>query len=125
MPGEPDMLAGMKHSEIRRIVDYITTMLMVVISCVSGRGVEASAERSGETARITTDNLLHHIQVLSSDEFEGRAPGTRSETLTVDYITRQFREMGLKPGNPDGSFVQKVPLVGFRAQPSVRFTASN
>ncbi len=82
------------------------------------------AARALETS-ITTNNLLRHIQVLSSDEFEGRAPGTRGETLTVDYITRQFREIGLKPGNPDGTFVQKVPLVGFRAEPSVRFVASD
>ena len=35
-----------------------------------------------------------------------------SEELTVAYITEQFRKLGLKPGNTDGTFVQKVPLVG-------------
>src|SRR5207248_3648218 len=49
---------------------------------------------------------------LSSDEFEGRAPGTRGEELTVRYLVDQFKKIGLKPGNTDGTYIQKVPLVG-------------
>jgi len=55
---------------------------------------------------------LVHIKTLSADSFEGRAPGTAGEKLTVDYLTAQFKAAGLEPGNPDGTFVQKVPLVG-------------
>jgi Zn-dependent M28 family amino/carboxypeptidase len=90
--------------------------LFAVVLQSTARGAESS---------ITSSNLLRHIQVLSSDKFEGRAPGTRGETLTVEYITQQFREMRLGAGNPDGTFVQKVPLVGFRAEPNVRFTGSD
>jgi hypothetical protein len=32
---------------------------------------------------ITPDSLLAHIKVLASDEFEGRAPGTKSEELVT------------------------------------------
>jgi Zn-dependent M28 family amino/carboxypeptidase len=70
---------------------------------------------------FTSGALLEHIRVLASDEFEGRAPGSRGEELTVNYLTDQFRKIGLKPGNPDGTYVQKVPLVGFTGQPSARF----
>lgn len=59
--------------------------------------------------------LLAHIKVLASDAFEGRAPGTPGEAKTVEYLTGRFRAFGLKPGNPDGSYVQEVPLVGFQA----------
>jgi Zn-dependent M28 family amino/carboxypeptidase len=59
--------------------------------------------------------LLDHIKALSSDVFEGRAPGSAGEERTVAYLTGQFRSLGLKPGNPDGSYVQEVPLVGFKA----------
>jgi Zn-dependent M28 family amino/carboxypeptidase len=65
---------------------------------------------------ITADDILKHIKVLSSDEFEGRGPGTNGETLSVNYITDQFKSFGLKPGNPDGTYVQKVPLMGFQAE---------
>ena len=46
---------------------------------------------------ITPDGLLAHIKVLASDEFEGRAPGTKGEELSVNYITNQFKQIGLKP----------------------------
>ena len=65
---------------------------------------------------IKPGQILDHIKVLSSDDFEGRSPGTPGEDKTVAYLTGQFQKMGLKPGNPDGTFVQNVPLVGFQAK---------
>lgn len=74
-------------------------------------------------ASFRADNLRNHIQVLASDAYEGRSPGTRGEDSTVAYLTRQFTQMGLKPGNPDGTYIQQVPLVGFTAEPTASFTA--
>jgi Zn-dependent M28 family amino/carboxypeptidase len=51
-----------------------------------------------------------HIEVLSSDAFEGRAPGTEGEKKTLAYIEQQFRAAGLQPGIGD-SFLQPVPVV--------------
>ena len=51
-----------------------------------------------------------HIEVLSSDAFEGRAPGTEGEKKTLAYIEQQFRAAGLKPGIGN-SFLQPVPVV--------------
>jgi Zn-dependent M28 family amino/carboxypeptidase len=70
---------------------------------------------------ITPDGLLAHIKVLASDEFEGRAPGTKGEELSVKYITDQFKKIGLKPGNPDGSYTQEVPLAGIKGEPKMSF----
>jgi Zn-dependent M28 family amino/carboxypeptidase len=70
---------------------------------------------------ITPDGLLAHIKVLSSDEFEGRAPGTKGEELSANYITDQFKKIGLKPGNPDGSYTQEVPLAGIKSEPRMSF----
>jgi Zn-dependent M28 family amino/carboxypeptidase len=64
---------------------------------------------------ITPEAILNHIKVLASDEYEGRGPGTTGEEKAVAYISDQFRRLGLKPGNPDGTFTQTVPLVGFQA----------
>ena len=71
---------------------------------------------------ITPDGLLAHIKVLASDEFEGRAPGTKGEELSIKYISDQFRSIGLKPGNPDGSYTQEVPLAGIKSDPKMSFT---
>jgi Zn-dependent M28 family amino/carboxypeptidase len=70
---------------------------------------------------ITPDGLLAHIKVLASDEFEGRAPGTKGEELSVKYITDQFKQIGLKPGNPDGAYTQEVPLAGIKSEPRMSF----
>jgi Zn-dependent M28 family amino/carboxypeptidase len=51
-----------------------------------------------------------HIEVLSSDAFEGRATGTEGEKKTLAYIEQQFRAAGLEPGIGD-SYLQPVPLV--------------
>jgi Zn-dependent M28 family amino/carboxypeptidase len=67
---------------------------------------------------IDANAVLAHIKVLSSDEFEGRAPGSKGEELTVAYLIDQFKKIGLKPGNTDGTYVQKVPLVGITPAPA-------
>ena len=71
---------------------------------------------------ITPDSLLAHIKVLASDEFEGRAPGAKGEELSVKYISEQFARIGLKPGNPDGTYIQEVPLAGITSEPVMSFT---
>ena len=65
-----------------------------------------------EMPKVQAAPLLDHIRQLSSDEFEGRAPGSPGEERTVQYLTAEFQKLGLKPGNTDGTYVQKVPLVG-------------
>jgi Zn-dependent M28 family amino/carboxypeptidase len=66
--------------------------------------------------------ILQHIKVLASDEFEGRAPGTKGEELTVKYLVDQFTRLGLKPGSTDGTYIQKVPLVGITPDPKTSLT---
>ena len=62
--------------------------------------------------KIDPAAILQHIKVLSSDKLQGRAPGGIGEDLAVGYLQTQFKDLGLTPGNPDGTYVQKVPLVG-------------
>ncbi|WP_144208950.1 M28 family metallopeptidase [Shewanella donghaensis] len=54
------------------------------------------------------------IKTLSSDKFEGRAPTTHGEKLTLDYLTSAFEKMGLQ-GAYKGSFLQPVPMVSYIA----------
>ena len=70
---------------------------------------------------ITPEGMLAHIKTLSSDEFEGRAPGSKGEELSIKYIEEQFKKIGLKPGNPDGSYFQEVPLAGIKSDPHMTF----
>jgi Zn-dependent M28 family amino/carboxypeptidase len=61
---------------------------------------------------ITPEGILKHIRVLSSDEFEGRAPATPGEKKTTDYIIEQCKDLKLTPGTPDGEWLQPVALWG-------------
>src|SRR2546423_11973971 len=70
---------------------------------------------------ITPDGLLAHIKTLASDEFEGRAPGSKGEKLSIKYISDQFKQIGLSPGNPDGTYFQEVPLAGIKSAPIASF----
>ncbi|MEG3760068.1 M28 family metallopeptidase [Pseudoalteromonas carrageenovora] len=63
---------------------------------------------------IKADELAKHVKVLASDEFGGRAPSSPGEKLTLDYLTSQFKALGLEPGNGD-SYLQEVPLVSLEA----------
>jgi len=74
-------------------------------------------------AAMDTGTIMQHIRVLAHDSLMGRQPGTAGEDKSVAYIEGQFKAIGLKPGNTDGSYIQKVPLVGItvKGTPSMTF----
>jgi Zn-dependent M28 family amino/carboxypeptidase len=82
-------------------------------------GSEAGSKKSGWD-QMNKDRLLENIKVLASDEYEGRAPASRGEELTTAFLETQFKKLGLKPGNPDGNYFQKVPMVGITADPEAQ-----
>jgi Zn-dependent M28 family amino/carboxypeptidase len=67
-------------------------------------------EKHDFTPEITAGDFAAHLRVISSDEYDGRKPGTLGERLTTNYIIEQFKRMGLAPGNK-GEWVQTVPAV--------------
>ena len=40
---------------------------------------------------LNAEDLMQHVQVLASDEYEGRMPGTEGGRKTVAYLTEQFK----------------------------------
>ena len=75
-----------------------------------------AAQNAAPTAAsaISPERLRADVKTLSSDAFEGRAPGTPGEKKTIDWLIAQFKAMGLKPGARNGSWTQPVPLVHTR-----------
>jgi Zn-dependent M28 family amino/carboxypeptidase len=102
----------------RSVVSILFVVVIVTCSIVAtgqrkkSRSSMAAGPPRAASAVITTDDLMEHIKVLASDAFEGRGPGTKGEELSIEYIADQFKKLGLTPGNPDGTYLQKVPLVG-------------
>ena len=70
---------------------------------------------------ITAERLRQHISTLASDKFEGRFPGTMGEELTVEYLSETYEKLGLKPGNPDGTWIQKVTMTGVISEYKAQF----
>ena len=83
----------------------------------SGGGAETGVRPPGVAPGISADTLLAATATLASDEYEGRAPGSVGEEKTVAFLTERFSALGLTPGNPDGTWVQDVPLVGITPLP--------
>ncbi|HEY0114892.1 MAG TPA: M28 family peptidase [Allosphingosinicella sp.] len=62
-------------------------------------------------APISEAELRRHVEVLASDRFEGRKPGTAGERLTTDYIIRELASRGVEPAAAGGGWLQPVALV--------------
>ncbi|MEG3149946.1 M20/M25/M40 family metallo-hydrolase [Sphingomonas sp. ZT3P38] len=83
--------------------------LALTAALLAGVAQPASAKMEVDPAR-----LAETVKTLASDPFEGRAPGTAGEERTVNYLIERFQALGLEPAGPDGSWVQKVPLLHTR-----------
>ena len=90
-------------------IDYCLFLLLVV-ALAACSAPKAPATATVSFPSIDGNAVLQHVKVLSSDEYQGRAPGTKGEDLSIAYIEDQFKKTGLKPGNTDGTYIQKVPL---------------
>jgi Zn-dependent M28 family amino/carboxypeptidase len=103
----------------RAYARVFVTLFVAASACQSNPGaVPAEA-----VAAIDTATLMQHIRVLANDSLMGRQPGSAGEDKTVAYIESQFKAIGLKPGNTDGTYIQKVPFVGItvKGTPALAF----
>jgi Zn-dependent M28 family amino/carboxypeptidase len=101
----------------------LTSGVLVLALAFAGCGKEEPKPAAGTAApaaqiplaqlpNVEAAKILDHIKVLSADDMAGRSPGTAGEEKAVAYLESQFKAIGLQPGNPDGTYIQKVPLVG-------------
>ncbi len=110
---------------MRRILVAVATVCVAFGWTACSKPVEQPAAPPAVSfPQIDANTVLQHTKVLASDEYEGRAPGTKGEDLTVAYIEEQFKQAGVKPGNTDGTYIQKVPLVGITPEGSPTLTFS-
>ncbi|MCU1231018.1 MAG: peptidase [Acidobacteria bacterium] len=85
--------------------------------------VPAPVKRSLDT--FDAKAIAAHDKFLSSDLLEGRGPGTRGDELAMQYLAAQFEAAGLQPAGDNGTYFQKVPLLGISmdaAKSSISFT---
>jgi Zn-dependent M28 family amino/carboxypeptidase len=106
-----------------------TKLALLVTAAIAVFATATTAATAAAPIRIEASHLSHDVKVLSSDEFEGRAPNSAGETKTVAYLTEQFIQAGLQPGGDikDGKrgWTQDVPLGRFEIKGPVTLSFSD
>jgi hypothetical protein len=85
----------------------------VLALCISSAA--GARERSG---RALEKRLRAHIEILASDEFAGREPGTEGEARTLRYLARQWFDIGLVSGTNDPGHEWFMPVTLVARQPT-------
>lgn len=85
-------------------------MRIIFISVLCVLSTAVFAQTNDGMGAFSASELRHDIAVLSSDSFQGRMPFTKGEKLTISYLQKRFKEVGLEPGNGK-SYLQEVPMV--------------
>src|SRR5437868_8725493 len=76
-------------------------------------------------ADIAGYRVRQHVKFLASDLLEGRGVAVRGGELATEYIATQFALAGAKPAGDDGTYFQKVPLVGVQTAPDAMLSAAS
>jgi Zn-dependent M28 family amino/carboxypeptidase len=107
---------------LRSAAGAAAVISLALLGIASGRPAHGQNGNDFTLAHFSGDRMLADIRTLSSDQYGGRGPGTEGEQLTIAYVEKQFRNAGLDPGNPDGTYLQKVPLIGMHSGPNMGLT---
>ena len=79
----------------------------------------ATAEQA--MAAVDSEKIRAQVKFLASDLLEGRGTGARGGEIAAEYIATQLSLYGVRPAGDNGSFMQKVPMVGIATQDSTTF----
>ncbi len=102
---------------------WFTIVLVLALVVISASEKQSSAPRGMQMFSAVA--LKAHDRFLASDLLEGRGPGTRGDDLAMQYIAAQFESYGLQPAGDNGTYFQRVPLLGVTMDPdktSLSFT---
>ncbi|HMT43557.1 MAG TPA: M28 family metallopeptidase [Chakrabartia sp.] len=83
----------------------------------------SAAPLAAQSPSLSVETLKEVTRTLSSDTFEGRAPTTPAEGITIGYVAGRMAAAGLKPGN-GGEWFQKVPMVEINANPAMQISVT-
>lgn len=73
---------------------------------------------------VSAERMKADVATLSSDEYQGRGPGTRGEELATGFLAKHFEKIGLKPIGDKGTYFQPVPLLRVATDPAATLSAT-
>ena len=80
--------------------------------------VAMAASLPAQMTEVSGNRIRAHVKFLSGDLLEGRGVGARGGEIASEYIATQFALIGAKPLGDNGTYFQKVSLLGVEPQPS-------
>ena len=89
---------------------------------MSAAGVHFPPAAVAAFQKIDAERIRAHVRFLSHDLLEGRGTGQRGGDIAAEYIATQFALSGLKPAGDNGTYLQKVPMVGVTTAPETTFS---
>src|SRR5215831_294605 len=92
-------------------------MKMRMVIPLAAMAVAAAFELGSLAAqkpKFEAERIREHVKYLASDELEGRGMGQKGSELAAQYFAKEFGKYGLEPAGDDGTFFQRVPMVGVK-----------
>jgi Zn-dependent M28 family amino/carboxypeptidase len=88
-------------------------------------GLPPAAEQA--MASVDPEKIRAQVRFLAHDLLEGRGTGQRGGDIAAEYIGTQFALYVLQPAGDNGTYMQKVPMLGIATQDesSMRFVPNN
>ncbi|MBS1829828.1 MAG: M20/M25/M40 family metallo-hydrolase [Acidobacteria bacterium] len=80
--------------------------------------------QSAYSQEILGPRIRAHVKFLASDLLEGRGVGVRGGDLAAEYLATQLELLGVKPAGENGSYYQRVPLVGVEPLPTASLSGA-
>src|SRR5665213_2494688 len=108
------LLPSSSHSLMRLLTFALVASLAPMVAVAQGAAQGAAKAAAGP---ITGTEIDGDLRFLSSDLLEGRAPATRADKITTEYLADQLRSAGVEPG-VNGSYFQTVPIDVVKADPA-------
>ncbi|MFL6351551.1 MAG: M28 family peptidase [Bryobacteraceae bacterium] len=87
-------------------------------------GVLITFSTTAKDLHRSRSRIRDHVKYLASDELAGRGVGTRGGALATEYIASQLKLEGVHPGGDQGTYYQRVPLVGSTLLPEATLSIS-
>ncbi|WP_340073965.1 M28 family metallopeptidase [Leptobacterium sp. I13] len=95
-------------------------LLFIGLTTIAINNYAQKANSVDYAKTITETELKEHLYIYASDEFEGRETGKPGQKKAVNYIKKQYENMGVAAAKADGNYFQEVPLE-YGALPEVQF----
>jgi len=118
------MFESVFHRRINFVGIPLIALLLIACNEQPSDVITTHTTPSKLTPVIATEKLLQDITQLADDEFEGRAPMSAGEALTLDFIEQRFQALGVSPLFGD-SYRQAVPLVAITTEPDAQMVISS